>query len=76
MPVHRNISDRGLVDKRYADELMREGFILVESRVSKYSFKVRDYQEKLFNFNQATIDMSIVMKINQYGLSILRKYED
>lgn len=76
VPVHRNISDRGLVDKRYADELMREGFILVESRVSKYSFKVRDYQEKLFNFNQATIDMSIVMKINQYGLSILRKYED
>ena len=73
VPLHRNISDRGLVDKRYEDDLKQEGFNLVESRVSRYSLKVQNYKKYLFNFDELNIDMNIVMKVNQYGLSILSK---
>ena len=73
VPLHRNISDRGLVDKRYEDDLKQEGFTLVESKVSSYSLKVQNYKKYLFNFDDFDIDMNIVMKVNQYGLSILSK---
>lgn len=73
VPLHRNISDRGLVDKRYEDDLKQEGFTLVESKVSSYSLKVQNYKKYLFNFDDFDIDMNVVMKVNQYGLSILSK---
>lgn len=73
VPLHRNISDRGLVDKRYEDDLKREGFNLVESKVSRYSLKVQNYKDYLFNFEEANIDIDVVMKVNQNGLSELSK---
>lgn len=75
VPMHRNVSDRGLVEKRYAEDLAREGFTLEETRISKYSLKVRNYKEFLFNFEEANIDINIVMRVNQYGLSILNKHK-
>ena len=73
VPLYRNISDRGLVDKRYEEDLKQEGFNLVESKVSRYSLKVQNYKDYFFNFEEANIDIDVVMKVNQNGLSALLK---
>lgn len=69
VPLHRNVSDRGLIDKRYEDILKQEGFNLVESKVSRYSFKVQNYKDYLFKFEDANIDINVVMEVNKKGLS-------
>ena len=69
--MHRNVSDRGLIEKRYAEALEREGFTLIESKVSKYSLKVQNYKEYLFDFEEAGVDINTVMQVNQKGLSSL-----
>ena len=71
IPMHRNVSDRGLIEKRYAEALEREGFTLIESKVSKYSLKVQNYKEYLFDFEEAGVDINTVMQVNQKGLSSL-----
>ena len=71
VPQHRKISSRGLVDKRYAEDLEREGFLLVESKVSRYSMRVINYKDALFNYEEANIDMDVIRKVNEIGLSVL-----
>ena len=71
VPLHRNVSSRGLVEKRYAEDLKREGFIIEETKVSTSSMKVRDYKRYLISFEQLDIDMDLVMRINKEGLSCI-----
>jgi hypothetical protein len=71
VPQHRKVSSRGLVDKRYAEDLEREGFLLVESKVSRYSMRVINYKDALFNYEEANIDMDVIRKVNEIGLSVL-----
>ena len=72
VPMHRLISTRGLIQKRYTEELEKEGFVLEESRVSKYSMKVVDYKKYLFNFDEASIGVDTIWKVHKQGLSSVK----
>ena len=72
VPMHRLISTRGLVQKRYTEDLEKEGFILEESKISRYSMRVVNYKKYLFNFDEANIDIDIIWKVNKQGLSCVK----
>lgn len=72
VPMHRLISTRGLVQKRYTEDLEKEGFILEESKISRYSMRVVNYKKYLFNFDGANIDIDIIWKVNKQGLSCVK----